>query len=184
MEEFLQKEAMTEKLINTITGVPAFPPDNRTDWNGQDLTPLKDYLRNVTHWRNWKPEECVAAFPEKTGPEHIQKLHETMDTIVAEGMPNPYNYVGKPVPVDAPAIDRLRENLARRKELCIYDEEMQNARVVHFLNYDAIQARMLTHFYTFLFFENWKQDLFYKRFVRDHLRYVDELQCAAGELSS
>ena len=41
---------------------------------------------------------------------------------------------------------------------------------------------MLTHFYLFLFFEDWKQDLWSKRFVRDHIRYRDEIMCAAARV--
>ena len=39
---------------------------------------------------------------------------------------------------------------------------------------------MLSHFYAFLVFEDWRMDQWIKRFVRDHLRYIDELQCAAA----
>ena len=31
-------------------------------------------------------------------------------------------------------------------------------------------------------FKDWKQDLWSKRFVRDHLRYVDEIMCAAARV--
>jgi len=48
--------------------------------------------------------------------------------------------------------------------------------------YHKERARLLTHFYAFLFFEDWKQDLWTKRFVRDHLRYLDELQCIAARI--
>ena len=41
---------------------------------------------------------------------------------------------------------------------------------------------MLIHFYAFLFFEDWKHDLWTKRFVRDHIRYADEIQCAAARV--
>eukprot|EP00980_Cylindrotheca_fusiformis_P020767 scaffold7755_cov104-Cylindrotheca_fusiformis.AAC.12 len=34
----------------------------------------------------------------------------------------------------------------------------------------------------FLFFENWKEDLWMKRFIRDHVHYIDEIQCAAAKL--
>ena len=43
-------------------------------------------------------------------------------------------------------------------------------------------ARLLSHFYALLFFEDWRHDLWVKRFVRDHIRYVDELQCAAARI--
>jgi hypothetical protein len=41
---------------------------------------------------------------------------------------------------------------------------------------------LLVHWYAFLFFENWQQDTWTKRFVRDHLRYLDEIQCAAARV--
>lgn len=41
------------------------------------------------------------------------------------------------------------------------------------LKYNSVQ---------FLFFADWRHDLWTKRFVRDHLRYVDEIQCAAARV--
>lgn len=37
-------------------------------------------------------------------------------------------------------------------------------------------------FSAFIFFADWRQDLWSKRFVRDHLRYVDEIVCAAARV--
>jgi hypothetical protein len=33
-----------------------------------------------------------------------------------------------------------------------------------------------------LFFEDWREDLWMKRFMRDHVRYADEIQCAAARV--
>jgi hypothetical protein len=44
------------------------------------------------------------------------------------------------------------------------------------------KLRLLVHFYGFLFFEDWREDLWIKRFVRDHLHYTDEIQCAAARI--
>jgi hypothetical protein len=41
---------------------------------------------------------------------------------------------------------------------------------------------MLVHFYAFLFMEDWREDLWMKRFMRDHVRYTDEIQCAAARI--
>ena len=30
--------------------------------------------------------------------------------------------------------------------------------------------------------QDWKDDLWMKRFVRDHVRYIDEIQCAAARV--
>eukprot|EP00985_Skeletonema_marinoi_P018595 scaffold10417_cov137-Skeletonema_marinoi.AAC.19 len=183
MEEFLKTEAMTGNLFNKTTGDAAFPPNNRTNWDGIDPKPLKEYLRDVTLTPlNWTPGSCLVAFPSDDGPEHFAELDEMMKEVNAN-FPRVQEFVNKPVPVNAPATERLREAVAGQvKQLCVYDEKMQDAPVVHFMCYHKMRVRFLTHFYAFLFFESWEQDLFNKRFVRDHLRYADEIQCAAARV--
>ena len=39
--------------------------------------------------------------------------------------------------------------------------------------------RLLKNFYSFLYFQDKEQNRFYKRFVRDYMRYQDTIQCAA-----
>ncbi len=124
----------------------------------------------------------TAAFPSSKSHNDVQKLHDMMNKIVKDGLPDPFKLTGKPRSVRGSAIDRLRENVASREELCIYDEELQNATVIHFSPEKNIGARMLIHFYGFAFFEDWKQDLWSKRFVRDHIRYNDEIMCAASRI--
>lgn len=66
----------------------------------------------------------------------------------------PEKFMDKPVPVDADAVDRMNELIGHNnKQLCIYDQTMQDAMVVHFMCYHKMRVRMLTHFYAFLFFE-------------------------------
>lgn len=181
MDEFLKREATTGRLVNTETKEVLKPPNNQVDWNGKDRDPLFSYLRTVGLVRPWNPIECLAAFPASPDPKEIKKLHDMMDEILRD-KPKPADFEGKPFPVDAPSIDRLRENLADRDKLCIYDEEMQQARLVHIKVDRKEHTRLLINFYSFLFFEDWKQDLWTKRFVRDHIRYRDELFCAAGRI--
>jgi len=182
MEEFLTRQAMTGKLRNVTTGKVSFPPGNRTNWDGEDVTGLKDYLRNVTHVRNWKPEQCLFAIPSSAELKDADALVNMLSEIQTEGNTDANDFTGKPTPVDAPTKDRLRESIARRSLLCLYDQEMQKAPVVHFMCYHKMRARLLTHFYAFLFFQDWKQDLWTKRFIRDHVRYSDELMCAAARV--
>jgi hypothetical protein len=190
MDQFLEQEALAGKLKDS-TGKIMFPPENRTDWNGRDrrqLGELKKYLRSVSHWPQWDPEDCMAAFPSSKDPKDLQKLVDLKNKI--ETWPKKYKldnsfelFVGKPTPVNASAEERAKENWAQRKTLCLYDDDMQQAPLVHFgYDYNGAGARLLVHFYAFLFFENWKQDLWMKRFVRDHVRYVDEIQCAAARV--
>jgi hypothetical protein len=124
MEEFLQKEAVGGNLINTTTGVVSYPPFNRTDWNGAtEMRPLIEYLRSVSYRINWKPGTCMATF----GPQTV--LQELREAINRTDFPGPPSDI--PVPVNAPPLERLRENLGHRKELCIYSNEQQSARVLH-----------------------------------------------------
>ena len=83
---------------------------------------------------------------------------------------------------DPDPLSRLQDTLAGRKELCVYDESFQKEQVLHFQCNHKEHLRLLVHFYAFLFFEDWKEDLWMKRFVRDHLHYQDEIQCAAARI--
>lgn len=66
--------------------------------------------------------------------------------------------------------------------MCVYDEPMRKERTVHFMCYHKMRVRLLVHFYAFLYFEDWREDLWMKRFMRDHVRYIDEIQCAAARI--
>jgi hypothetical protein len=61
-----------------------------------------------------------------------------------------------------------------------YTEELQQAHHIHFPA-DGMH-RLLQHHYAFTFFANSEMQSFYKRFVRDYMRYKDNIQCAGAEL--
>ena len=184
MKEFLETEAMTGHLVDSVSGKASFPPGNRTAWDGAktaDVAELFGWLRTTSYLAVWDPDECLAVFPGTSDPHDIEELEAMRDTILLDE-PRFEDFIGKPTPVDAPAMDRMRENWAGRKKLCIYDEKMQAAPLVHFPVNPKMHARLLVHFYALLFFQDWKQDLWMKRFIRDHVRYVDEIQCAAARV--
>lgn len=187
MQEFLEREAMTGN-IRDVNGTVRFPPGNRTDWDrADDVAVLKTWLREVMHSTIWDPDKCMAVFPASTDPNDIQPILDMKASVEKAGGFPPYTaYIGKPNPVNASALDRMKENWAEYwiggKGFCIYDQVKQNAHVLHFPFDWKSGARLLTHFYAFLFFQDWRQDLWMKRFVRDHIRYVDELQCAAARI--
>jgi hypothetical protein len=108
-------------------------------------------------------------------------MQSTFNTVLMSP-PQIESYVNKPTPVNASMKNRFAENLAGRKELCLYDSSLQQEPFLHFHGKKHLGARLLVHFYAFLFFQNWKEDLWMKRFVRDHLRYIDEIQCAAARV--
>jgi len=181
-EEFLLREAMTGNVKSRTTGLPSFPPQNRTNWDGKDVKPLKEWLREVIPTPTWRPDHCFTAFPASPGAKHIETLNKIHNEIISDKDRKVPEFMKKPTPVDAKTFDRMIEFHANRKELCMYDDEMQNAPVLHFMCNHQFRVRLLTHFYAFVFFEDWKQQLWTHRFVRDHLRYVDELQCAAARI--
>ena len=187
MEEFLKRKGVSGQLKDLTSGTVIKPPNDQTNWNGKNLNPLFDYLRKVGKFpEGWNPNECIAAMPSNQDPKNVQELHEIFDDIQSlkyGPIPDPLkDFVNEPVDVDGSVKDRMREMLATRKNLCVYDEELQREPLLHFKVDHAVKARMLTHFYAFIFFQDWKQDLFYKRFVRDHIRYVDEIVCASARI--
>lgn len=170
MQEFLETE--WGNMRNKETGEIEYPPLNRTNWDGEDVKLLKEWLRNVTHTPHWAPESCMAVFPasgEHRDAEQLQSMHKE---ILQQGKVLRDEYIDNPVPVDASTFDRMREHLAQRKHLCVYDEDMQSQFVVHFMCYHKLRVRLLTHFYAFLFFEDWRDDLWLKRCVHQSYCFI------------
>mmetsp|Transcript_20688 Transcript_20688/g.57448 ORF Transcript_20688/g.57448 Transcript_20688/m.57448 type:complete len:678 (-) Transcript_20688:278-2311(-) len=182
MQEYLEAEAMTGKLINKETGKVEFPPGNRTDWNGinqEDYDTLRYYLRSVSHTLDWKPGKCLPAFPSSGNHKDV----EILQSLVKEVREMKESKSDKLFQVDDPdPRARLQDTLSGRRALCVYDEEDQNEKVVHFQMNHKKGLRLLVHFYAFLFFEDWREDMWMKRVIRDHLYYSDEIQCAAAKV--
>lgn len=206
-QEFLETEAMTGQLLDRRTGLPTFPPQNRTNWDGfaynmltfrQDGTrTLWDWLRQVTLTVDWEPMECIAAIPNQRGPAGVLDLVRAFemvkqqDEIRRQNIPfkavpvwrnRYYSFDGNPAPVDAAPEERLSEMVAERQKICLYNQEYQQAKVIHIMGEQQSGSRMLIHHYAFLFYHSWQQHLWMQRFIRDHFRYKDELQCAAARI--
>ena len=170
MEEFLKRKGVTDQLISHKTNQPLKPPGGKTDWNGQKLNQLWTYLRDVGKSpNNWDPWGCIAAIPSAPGSKYVTELKDMMNgindlkygkipdnTVAGE-------YVNNPTAVDAPTVDRLREMMASRTKLCIYDEELQNEELIHFKVGGEDKARLLTHFYAFVFFQDWVRRQFLRK---------------------
>lgn len=183
MEEFMKREAITGHLKHRFTGKVTFPPNNATSWDGhrEKGRPFWMWLRNATQPPIWSFDQCVVGFASEAGPAGVERLQSLRSHIKEKGN-RISDYVGNPVAVDAPMHERFMEVIGTRKGLCLYDDKLQNEKVVHFMGDNDSGARLLVHFYAFLFFEDYHHDLWTKRFVRDHLRYIDEIQCAAARV--
>lgn len=185
MEEFLQR-VISEKLIVNDAGEPIFPPGNRTDWNGlkeygPELQNLKDWIeQNAYSVVGWDSNNCMTYWP-KTTMENADLLR--IKRLATETQGVKIDTI-KPIPVNASIEARFVSQIAQRQELCLYDEHMQSSNFLYFkMDYDVKKGnRFLSPFYTFNFYEDWREALWMKRFVRDHLRYHDELMCAAARV--
>ena len=68
-EEFLKREVMDGQMKDKEGNV-AFPPYNRTNWNGVDKKEVNDldkWVRTFATNPIWAFDECMAAFPAKVG---------------------------------------------------------------------------------------------------------------------
>ena len=183
MEEFLKRQK--GKLVHQKTKQVIDPPRGQTNWNGKNLNELWGFLRSVSPILSWNPKTCVAGIPASPNSDDEAALESAMENIISEKYgpkPKPEDFVGKPPPVNATTTVRLGELLGERKEMCLYDAKLQDAQVLHIMDDNKAKARLLTHSYTFIFFQDWRHDLWAKRFVRDHIRYIDEIVCAAARI--
>ena len=197
MEVFLAREAVPGggmREIDDETGVLTgeklpVPQSGKVDWNAAPQKEQKElfhWLRKVGLSKNMKPQSEFLVFPadpEKSSREDVKYLvdqegvyglpgseHDNVEkrwaNTVKEG------YYGNPTKVDANPEERMREFYAGRPTMHVYDTPLQNAKLLHFPVDHEKGSRMLTHFYTVLFFEDWRVDLWIKRVVRDHMRWV------------
>ena len=180
-KEFLESDAMAAKVAKAKEETNSslsnhFPLDS----TGQVDKEFWPWMREVLPVAEWHPSECVVGFPSLPGPRGVQNMTR-YKTRRHQGSYFAH-YFDNPTPVDAPPNERAKEIVADKRRLCIYKVVAQKARTIHFMGDTKSRARILTHFYSFLFLEDWRHDLWIKRFVRDHIRYVDEIQCAAARI--
>ena len=176
MTEFLEKAVKVDKYLPT-------PPDEQFNWdNAPKFTRLFDYLRQNAYGEAWIPHKCVCVIPAGTNSTSVIDVANKVIASDRVGKSQFESYIGNPTPVDESVEERFREIQDGRKELCVYNEKMQEAPIIHFKMINENFERLLLPFQSFFFFEDWKQDLWVKRFVRDHMRYRDEIICAAARI--
>ncbi len=182
-EEFLKREALTGHLRNKDSRSISFPPGNRTQWDKSRWIRklFIPWIRSVATTPIWNFQKCIFAFPsDPSDALGKERLNATLWDLVSSRLSSSNSASEQsPPPVDAPPQQRLAAMMAGRQRWCWYDQDMQQARVIHL---PGEFAALIVNFYAFLFFEDWKQDLWTKRLIRDQLRYADEIQCAAARV--
>jgi len=180
MKEFLEKVLKEGLLKDRESGFPTFPPNNRTDWNDaneSEMNVLHTWLKGSSFpIAGWDSNRCISVWSKDAA------INTTLlDTLTQQR--EKVNYRDSPVAVNSSALDRFDELRAGRNQLCQYDKTMQEQQFLYFGHtYDMTGNRFLSPFYTFHFYEDWNEALWMRRFVRDHLRYHDELFCAAARV--
>jgi len=81
----------------------------------------------------------------------------------------------------SPQSHAAARELCGEREITYWTSEYNDPVLMH-MRADHKEYRMLTHFYSILFFTNPIIDNYVKRFVRDFLHYHDSIFCAAGKI--
>ena len=196
MERFIDEVAIPGLLNATYPGKKPDSPlygmsAKKFVEGGKDR--LWDYLKLACYTRQWEPGKFHIGFNlEPKGEEnanhneqHYNRLSLRGSAISTYKRSGTYDFNSHvkflPFPSDRKD-DRLRLHSAHKRELIPYDSEMHSHRAIYFPgNYNS-RTRILTHFYTYLFWQNHHLEHVYKRLVRDRLHYHDEIFCAAGRV--
>jgi len=164
MSEFLRREAVTGQLRNAVSGLPFYPPGNRSNFSGtvpRERSAMWEYLRNATACPPWKCMREYLVIPRHPG------FNSSMDPAADQFHKREVLFAGDP-------------KFGMKRERQIYNEFWHSQKVVHFISKPGTGHRLLQHFYTFLHFEDPVMGLFYKRFVRDYVHYIPLIFCRAA----
>ena len=97
--------------------------------------------------------------------------------------PAPPKGYGKPGESEEVKLERSRARelaFGGGRSAVKYDNTLQQAHHIHFPADHA--HRILQHFYAWTYFPDPAMQSFYKRFMRDYMRYRDPIQCAGAQL--
>lgn len=143
-----------EALTGGLHGV--YPPKNRSDLSGP---PLHKYLRSVADvLPAWRGKFLV-----------MPDVDTDLSSFNLSALANL-----------SPEVRARMKKFGGERSPVFYDKTLVKAHHIHFRS--GPDHRVLQHHYAFSFFSNSHMQSFYRRFVRDYLRYKDEIQCAGDEV--
>lgn len=191
MEEYLERVAMNGQLRDE-TGAVTYPLFHKTKWDYEpgeiglgELSFFYSWLSKSMHALNWNRDTCVIVFPSAIQKD-IANVRSISDLVIkkdkGDAQSRTKSFIGRPNAVNASAFERFREVIGERTALCEYDDFWQQSESIFIAGHEVSGSRPLIQFYSFLFFEDWRQDLQMKRFMRDNVRFADVIQCAAARI--
>ncbi|RYH11032.1 hypothetical protein EON65_39090 [archaeon] len=168
MEEFLEHLALKNKLkvpLNTTKTAKDYlkMPRESNLWK---------YLYSACYVENWEPGKQFIGF-------HLRNRNNT-STTTSTTIPASLSAFMDPA-FDTKAA-RFKEMVAHGRKLRPYNQQLHSELCVYFPGDYSNEHRILTHFYTYLYWEDLHVANVYKRIVRDRMRYHDILFCAAGKI--
>jgi len=157
MEEFLETVAKPG-LLNAPIPAKLTPKQLATVAPGSER--LWKYLERACYVREWEPGKIHIGF------------NVTRDSSTGQPM---FGHIDLKGP-------RVRKHASHARKLLPYDAKLHVHRAIFFPGDYRNTHRILTHFYTYLYWADRHQDAVYKRLVRDRLHYHDDIFCAAGRV--
>ncbi|VEU44070.1 unnamed protein product [Pseudo-nitzschia multistriata] len=143
----------------------------------------------------WGSSICLLTIPVFDAPNHNNTIINTTDNTSSSDRFKAWmkdldgnvwerqnSFIGNPPLVNDPPKKRVSELYQARNGLCVYDQNMQQSKYYHMRDTADRESRLIGHWYDYIFFEDWKEDLWMKRFMRDKLKYNDLIQCTAAKI--
>eukprot|EP01040_Poterioochromonas_malhamensis_P010025 gene10025-10896_t len=164
LEVMPMKEFLTTIAKNGLLSLPL--PDNNVELIRK---PLWDYLEKACYVRTWSPGKTFIGF-------NISTIEVDVTSPTTERTSQ--YLIGN---FDAVDPLRIKEfSIKGQRSLVPYDEEFHKQRAIYFPGHE--DNRLLTHFYSYLFFHTRELDHKSKRYMRDRLRYHEEMFCVASKI--
>lgn len=144
---------------------------------------LWDYIELATYTREWQPGKYFIGFnfttlngnsilPTYDTKKHSYNLPDTSNIILGNITTDTNHHLH----------GRLKKFASHGRQVLAYNNEFHNHYAIYFPGDYREDYRLLTHFYTYLYFNDIKVEKLYKRLVRDRLHYHDEIFCIAGQI--
>lgn len=165
MQNFIQNVALKKQLNGPIPY--SLKKANFDEYTGNmRIGFLWKYLERACYLREWEPGKYFIGF-NLNEPNNSTQTQSTNKNVFKK-------FSKKNV--------RHREMVAHGRKMIPYMNGMHEEKAIFFPGDYRTKYRILTHFYTYLYWEQEYREHFYRRFVRDRLRYIDEIFCRAGRI--